>query len=96
MNDYKLFVEKYDTAIKKFAFFSKMKDSEQFLIENTHLGKVKPSLCIMWCEIENKGVLLAVSMKLFQFVCPADMVRWSSAALARAHIPDCTNISCRY
>ena len=46
MNDYKLFVEKYDTAIKKFAFFSKMKDSEQFLIENTHLGKVKPSLCI--------------------------------------------------
>ena len=46
MNDYKLFVEKYDTAIKKFAFFSKMKDSEQFLIENTHLGKVKLSLCI--------------------------------------------------
>ena len=41
MNDYKLFVEKYDTAIKKFAFFSKMKDSEQFLIENTHLGMVK-------------------------------------------------------
>ena len=46
MNDYKLFVEKYDTAIKKFAFFSKMKDSEQFLIENTHLGKVESSLGI--------------------------------------------------
>ena len=45
MNDYKLFVEKYDTDIKKFAFFSKMKDSEQFLIENTHLGTVKPSFC---------------------------------------------------
>ena len=46
MNDYKLFVEKYDTAIKKFAFFSKMKDSEQFLIENTHLGKVESSFGI--------------------------------------------------
>ena len=55
MNDYKLFVEKYDTAIKKFAFFSKMKDSEQFLIENTHLGKVQPSLFITWWTVWDHG-----------------------------------------
>ena len=70
MNDYKLFVEKYDTAIKKFAFFSKMKDSEQFLIENTHLGKVKPSLCITWCEIENGLISTGQNVRYLNFIWP--------------------------
>jgi len=54
MNDYKLFVEKYDTAIKKFAFFSKMKDSEQFLIENTHLVNEHTAsrLCIFSIDLQ--------------------------------------------
>ena len=38
MADYKLFTEKYEEEIKKFAFFSKIKDTEQYLIDHPHLG----------------------------------------------------------
>jgi len=54
MNDYKLFVEKYEADIKKFGFFSKMKDSEQFLIDNTHLVSehTASKLCIFSIDLQ--------------------------------------------
>ena len=54
MNDYKLFVEKYEGDIKKFGFFSKMKDSEQFLIDNTHLVSehTASKLCIFSIDLQ--------------------------------------------
>ena len=54
MSDYQKFVEKYDADIKKFGFFSKMKDSEQFLIDNTHLvcEHTASRLCIFSIDLQ--------------------------------------------
>ena len=54
MSDYKAFVDKYDADIKKFAFLSKMKDSEQFLIDNTHLvcEHTASRLCIFSIDLQ--------------------------------------------
>jgi len=54
MDDYKLFVEKYDADIKKFGFYSKMKDSEQFLVDNTHLVSehTASKLCIFSIDLQ--------------------------------------------
>jgi len=57
VNDFKLFSDKYGEAAKKFGLFSKMTDSKQYLVDNTHLvSEHTASILCVWCiDLQEEG-----------------------------------------
>lgn len=64
-------MEKYEEQIKKFGMYKRLDDSQQFLLDHTHLAcEFTANYLVIWCiDLEEEGVLSYLCFSLSVSCC---------------------------